>query len=80
MKLKLKSTHDPPSLVGITCHDLTVVRKTTERQNGHIIYECRCVCGRLTRVRATRLLNKLIKSCGKCQRRVGRVGIFIIRK
>lgn len=73
LPLKLyEPTHDPPPpLIGETINDLKVMRKTTERQNGHVIYECACICGRMTRVRATRLINKLIKSCGKCQLRAG---------
>ncbi len=75
MKLRLhhKAGCSPLSLVYQTFNDLTVVRKTTERQDGHVIYECRCVCGQLTRVRATRLANNITKSCGKCQRTVGTI-------
>lgn len=73
MRLKLY----PPTLVGQTINDLTVLRKTTERQSGHVIYECRCVCGRKTRVRAKRLNNRqdaeCPKSCGKCQRKLARI-------
>lgn len=73
MEVKLyKEGHDPPeSLVGQTFNDLTVKRKTTERQDGHVIYECQCICKRKTRVRATRLINNITKSCGKCQRTAG---------
>ncbi len=73
MELKLhRAGHDPPnSLVGTTCNDLTVKRKTTERQGGHVIYECECICKRKCRVRATRIVNKLQKSCGKCQKGTG---------
>lgn len=81
MKLRLfKSNQDPPTLIGKVFNDLTVVRKTTERQNGHVIYECRCICGNTTRVRGTRLTNGITKSCGKCQKKVGRVGILPMRR
>lgn len=63
-------------LVDQIFNDLLVKRRTTERQNGHVIYECKCVCGRITRVRATRLINNITKSCGKCQRRIGTPNIM----
>jgi len=71
--MKVLQVHDPPSLVGQEINDLTVLRKTTERQDGHVIYECRCICGRKTRVRATRLIRKETKSCGHCQKNAGRL-------
>ncbi len=78
MKLKIHCDgHDPPNLIGTKCNDLTVKRKTTERQGGHVIYECECICGRKCRVRATRIINKSQKSCGKCQRGAGTLPTII---
>lgn len=62
----LKLYREPVNLVGKSFNDLRVTRKTTERQSGHVIYECECICGRKTRVRATRLTNNITKSCGRC--------------
>lgn len=72
MRLRIFKPTDPEDLVGLTFDDLKVVRKTTERQGGHVIWECKCICGRKTRVRTTRLTNKITKYCGKCQRKFGR--------
>jgi len=46
--------------------DLTVVEKTNERQGGHIMWLCRCMCGRLVKVRTTCLTNDLKRSCNNC--------------
>jgi len=47
--------HQPKTLVGREFTDLTVIRRTAKRQGGHIIWECRCICGRHSLVRTTRL-------------------------
>jgi hypothetical protein len=48
--------------------DLYVMEKTDRRQGGHVIWQCRCQCGRITYVTAYRLRFRVIKSCGKCRK------------
>ena len=52
--------------VGKKFGDLTVVEKTDERQGGHIMWLCQCVCGKFVKVRTTRLTNDLKLTCNKC--------------
>jgi hypothetical protein len=60
----------PPvdEFIGKQFGNLTVVAKTNERQTGHVMWKCRCICGKFTRVRTTRLLHGVTQSCGKCLR------------
>ena len=43
---------------------LTVVRKTDERRNRAVVWECKCVCGKTTYVAASTLKRGNTKSCG----------------
>jgi len=67
--MRLRIFTPPPDendFIGRKFGKLTVVCKTTERQGGHVIWLCRCVCGKTTRVRTTRLTNDLKRHCYKC--------------
>lgn len=43
---------------------LTVIRKTDERRNRAVVWECKCVCGKTTYVAANTLKCGNTKSCG----------------
>lgn len=43
---------------------LTVVKKTSERYHGQVVYECRCDCGNETSVYAGSLKSGKTRSCG----------------
>ncbi len=48
---------------------LTTVRELSERNSGHVVWECKCKCGNTTRVYRDRLISGHTKSCG-CHRRM----------
>lgn len=43
---------------------LTALRPLEERQNGNVMWECRCDCGNLTKVITANLTQGIVKSCG----------------
>lgn len=51
-------------LRGLSFGKLTVMEKTNRRQNGHIIWKCRCECGNITYVSTHHLKDGTVKSCG----------------
>ena len=51
-------------LTGMTFGRLTVLRKTEERRNGCVMWECKCECGNIVVVRAASLNYGTTKSCG----------------
>jgi hypothetical protein len=53
------------NLVGKQYGKLKVTRRTTERQNGIIVYKCTCDCVNLRRVRSTVLRAWGATSCGR---------------
>lgn len=55
------------SLVGQKFGHLTVLKDTKERQGSHVIWECQCDCGNITKVAASNLQSGSIVSCG-CQK------------
>ena len=52
------------NLLGQTFGRLHVVRKTDQRKQGNIVYECLCVCGGVVFVPTARLTTGVTKSCG----------------
>lgn len=52
------------SLVGQKFGKLTVIRRTDERDNGMVVYECQCDCGNITKARSSRLVDGSKQSCG----------------
>lgn len=68
MEMKLSLYNPPAPAVTDDLKDkkffwLTVLSEGG-RQGGHVLWRCRCVCGRITQVRATRLINHIVRSCG----------------
>lgn len=48
---------------------LTTIRELPERQYGHVMWECQCECGNITKVQRDRLISGHTKSCG-CHKRI----------
>lgn len=46
--------------------DWLVVEARLPKIGGHIMWLCRCVCGRVRSVRQSDLLRHHTRSCGKC--------------
>ena len=44
--------------------DLTVVRKTSSRKDGLVLWECQCSCGRKVIINRKQLLRGYVKDCG----------------
>ena len=53
---------------------LVVIRPTSQRCGGAIVWECRCDCGNLTPVRSLHLTNGNTRSCGCIQREYAKSG------
>lgn len=51
-------------LVGQRFGRLTVISELSERQNGHILWSCRCDCGKQIKVNSCNLISGKSKSCG----------------
>ena len=51
-------------LTGQVFSELTVVGPTNKRQNGAIVWECKCSCGNLTQVSTGNLQSGHTRSCG----------------
>lgn len=51
-------------LKGQKFDNLTVIRATTERQKGSIMWKCKCKCGKVVKVRTDHLTSRHTKSCG----------------
>lgn len=58
------SWRQPAVCVGERYGKLTAVRATKQRSSKSVVWECRCDCGRMTRVRATMLSSGHTTSCG----------------
>lgn len=43
---------------------LVTIKELSERNHGHVMWECKCDCGNITKVQRDRLLNGHTKSCG----------------
>src|ERR1041385_6044804 len=43
---------------------LTVLHILDERQNGHVVWKCQCLCGNIVNVKSCHLKSKHTKSCG----------------
>ena len=56
-------------LTGEKIGKLTVIEKTNKRNNGKIVWLCKCECGNLIEVRSTSLTQKITTSCG-CNRKL----------
>lgn len=52
------------NLRGKKFHRLIVVAALKKRQNGHVVWKCRCECGMLAFATSTNLINEKVKSCG----------------
>ena len=49
---------------------LVVVKKTDERRSGHVMWECKCSCGKTSLARTCSLTSGSVNSCG-CSRAQG---------
>lgn len=49
---------------GQTFSELTAIKPTSERNNGSVVWECQCSCGRIHYASAKDLINNRIRSCG----------------
>ena len=63
-------------LTGQRFGKLIAVRPTGERQGGHIVWECKCDCGKTTLVHANNLQRGVTRSCG-CLRSKKSTGVDI---
>lgn len=54
----------PINLKGKQFGKLTAIKPTKKRENGSIVWLCRCNCGNLVEVRANKLKPENVKSCG----------------
>lgn len=54
----------PADLTGQRFGQLTAIKPTNERQNGSVIWECKCDCGNITYAKAIELRSKHVQSCG----------------
>ena len=52
------------NITGQTFNELTAIKPTNKRNNGSVVWECRCSCGKQHFVSAKDLINNRIKSCG----------------
>lgn len=57
-----------PNLIGQTFGRLKVIRKTSERRSGCVLWLCKCHCGNYVKVTTNDLRNNHTKSCG-CYKR-----------
>lgn len=59
--------------IGMRVGQLTVLRRIEGRRNkhGHMLWECKCDCGKTKEIKATYLQNGVVQSCG-CQASQGR--------
>ena len=55
-------------ITGMTFHALTALYATAQRQDGSVVWRCRCACGREVDVSYNRLLYSDVRSCG-CRKR-----------
>lgn len=51
-------------LSGMKIGELTVIRRTDERRNGSVVWECQCSCGKVCYVTSNNLSQGTVKSCG----------------
>lgn len=51
-------------LAGMRFGMLTAVHPTEQRKSGHLVWQCRCNCGKYLLVTSSDLLNGSINSCG----------------
>ena len=51
-------------LTGKRFGKLVALRATEERKNNYVIWECRCDCGKLVKVRSASLIKGTTRSCG----------------
>jgi hypothetical protein len=61
--VSLKQSKD---LTGEKINQLTVIEKVGKTKYRRIIWLCECECGKYREVSSERLINKLVKNCGKC--------------
>lgn len=53
---------------GMRFGELTVIKATDKRENGSVVWECKCSCGKICYVSARNLKNGSVKSCGHLKR------------
>ena len=72
------STNLTEDIIGKKFNHLTVIKKTSKKQSGKILYECQCDCEKQTiiYVNRTDLQNNHTQSCG-CVRRKASIGDII---
>lgn len=54
------------NLIGQKFGKLTVLRKTDQRRNTYVVWECQCDCGNISYVTTRNLTGGNTKSCGHC--------------
>ena len=52
------------NLIGSQYGRLTVVAQTSKRLRGHVLWECKCICGNICEALGSRLGNGATRSCG----------------
>lgn len=67
--MKGSSKSSRVDLAGEKFGNLTVIEATDQRENGYIVWRCRCDCGREVKVSRKKLLRGTVTSCG-CQIRM----------
>jgi hypothetical protein len=71
--MKLKKINDQVK-IGDIFSDLTVLFKTVNKWNNYDIWECRCICGRITNTSSYHLVKGKYKSCGVIYHTMSMVG------
>ena len=64
-------------LTGKQINHLTVIKQHGRTKDRHIIWECKCVCGKITYVSSHELTTEHTKSCGCIQKDAVRSARFI---
>lgn len=49
---------------GMRSGKLIAIKPTSERQNGSVVWLCKCDCGNIKKVRSNSFLSKSVQSCG----------------
>lgn len=57
-------------ITGVRSGYLTAIRPTDERIHGYVVWECRCDCGNIVKIAATKISGGHSTHCG-CRKRCG---------
>lgn len=72
MKNNSYGSKNSKNLVGLKFGEWTVISKTDERQNGHVLWECQCSCGKIYKVITPNLTQKISTRCIECSKQNSR--------